>query len=111
MTNIVLEYNNNNKIEKVTVNGHANFSNSDDIVCAGISALTQTAILGLIKVVGLDINYVIEDGFLSFTVPQNLSYEDNIKVDAIIQTMKEGILDIQSGYKKFVNLEEKYNVY
>lgn len=111
MTNIELVYNDNNKIEKVTVKGHANFSNGDDIVCASVSTLTQTAILGLVKVVGLDINYEVEDGFLTFDIPQNLSYEDALMVDAIMQTMKEGLLDIQSGYKKFVKLEEIYNVY
>lgn len=111
MTNIELIYNDNNKIEKVTVNGHANYSNGDDIVCASVSTLTQTAILGLVKVVGLDINYDVEDGFLTFDIPQNLSYEDGIMVDAIMQTMKEGLLDLESGYKKFVKLEEKYNVY
>ncbi len=111
MTNIELIYNDNNKIEKVTVNGHANYSNGDDIVCASVSTLTQTAILGLVKVVGLDINYDVEDGFLTFDIPQDLSYEDGIMVDAIMQTMKEGLLDLESGYKKFVKLEEKYNVY
>lgn len=111
MTNIELIYNDNNKIEKVTVNGHANYSSGDDIVCASVSTLTQTAILGLVKVVGLDINYDVEDGFLTFDIPQNLSYEDGIMVDAIMQTMKEGLLDLESGYKKFVKLEEKYNVY
>ena len=111
MTNIELIYNDNNKIEKVTVSGHANYSMDNDIVCASVSTLTQTAILGLVKVVGLDINYDVEDGFLTFDIPQDLSYEDGIMVDAIMQTMKEGLLDLESGYKKFVKLEEKYNVY
>lgn len=111
MTNIELYYNENNNISKVLVSGHAGFKDSDDIVCASISAITQTALLGLIKVVGLDINYEVEDGYLSFQVPNNLEAEDQIKVEAIVQTMKEGLLDIQSGYKKFVKLEEIYNVY
>lgn len=111
MTNIELFYNENNKIKKVIVNGHANYSNNDDIVCASISCLTQTAILGLVKVVGLNINYKIKEAYLTFDVPQNLSYEDELKVDAILKTLREGLLDIQSGYKKFVKLEEKYNVY
>lgn len=111
MTNIELYYNDDNKICKVLVSGHAGFKDSDDIVCASISAITQTALLGLIKVVGIDIDYEIEDGFLSFQIPENLELEDEIKVDVIVQTMKEGLLDIESGYKKFVRLEEIYNVY
>ncbi len=111
MTNIELYYNDDNKISKVLVSGHAGYKNSDDIVCASISAITQTALLGLIKVVGLDIDYEVEDGYLCFVIGQDLSSEDQIKVDAIVQTMKEGLLDIQSGYKKFVKLEEIYDVY
>ncbi len=111
MTTVELYYNDNNKIGKVLVSGHAGFKDSDDIVCASISAITQTALLGLIKVVGLEIDYEVEDGYLCFLIPQNLETEDQIKVDAIVQTMKEGLLDVQSGYKKFVKLEEIYNVY
>ena len=111
MTRIELFYNDNNKVEKVIVSGHANYKENDDIVCASLSSITQTAILGLINVVGINIDYVVEDGYLSFEVPQNLSYENEIKVDAIVQTLREGLLDIESGYKKFVKLEEKYNVY
>lgn len=111
MTNIELYYNDDNKIGKVLVSGHAGFKDSDDIVCASISAITQTALLGLIKVACIDVDYEVEDGYLCFSIPNNLSEDDQTKVDAIVQTMKEGLLDIQSGYKKFVKLEEIYNVY
>ena len=112
MTLVEFFYNENDKIEKVTAKGHSNYSvEGEDIVCASVSTLLQTALLGLIKVVGLDIDYEIEDGFLTFDIPRDLSYEDDLKVEVIIQTLKEGILDIESGYEKFVKMEEKYNVY
>ena len=111
MTNIELFYNDNNKIVKVKASGHSNYKENDDIVCASISSITQTALLGLLNVVCLDIDYTVEDGYLVFEIPTNLSYEEEIKVEAILNTMKEGLLDIQSGYKKFVKLEEKYDVY
>lgn len=111
MTNIELFYNDDDKIVKVIVSGHANYKENDDIVCASISSITQTALLGLLNVVCLEIDYTVEDGYLSFDVPENLTFEDDLKVEAILNTMKEGLQDIQSGYKKFVKLEEKYNVY
>lgn len=111
MTNIEIYYNENSKIQKVIVSGHSNYAEKDDIVCASISSITQTALLGLLNVVCLEIDYVVEDGYLSFEVPDNLDYENQIRVDAILSTMKEGLIDIESGYKKFVKLEEKYNVY
>ena len=111
MTKVELIYNENNKIQRVIAKGHANFREENDIICASVSSITQTALLGLIKVVGLDINYVVDDGYLSFEIPEILDEEDALKVDVILDTMKEGINDIVSGYGKFVNLEEKYNVY
>ncbi|MBE5746232.1 MAG: ribosomal-processing cysteine protease Prp [Clostridiales bacterium] len=111
MTIIELYYNEDKKICKVKASGHSNFKSGDDIVCASVSSITQTALLGLINVVNLAIDYVVEDGFLSFEIPDNLTYEEDLKVDAILSTMREGLLDIQSGYSKFVKLEEKYNVY
>ena len=111
MTNIELFYNENQKLCKVVASGHANYKENDDIICASVSSITQTALLGLINVVNLAIDYVVEDGYLSFEIPENLTYEEELKVDAILSTMREGLLDIQSGYGKFVKLEEKYNVY
>ena len=111
MTVIELFYNENQKIIKVTANGHSNYKDNDDIVCASVSSITQTALLGLLNVVNLAVDYVVEDGFLSFEVPDNLTYEEDLKVEAILSTMREGLLDIESGYSKFVKLEEKYDVY
>lgn len=111
MTLIELFYNENQKICKVRAKGHSNYKDNDDIVCASVSSITQTALLGLLNVVNLAVDYVVEDGFLSFEVPENLTYEEDLKVDAILSTMREGLIDIQSGYSKFVKLEEKYDVY
>lgn len=111
MTVVEIIYNGNNKIERVTATGHANYSEGEDIVCASVSTLLQTALLGLLKVVNLDIEYEIDDGYLTFEIPQDLSYEEDQKVEVILQTLREGLLDIESGYKKFVKMEEKYNVY
>ena len=111
MTVVEIIYNGNNKIERVTATGHANYSEGEDIVCASVSTLWQTALLGLLKVVNLDIEYEIDDGYLTFEIPQDLSYEEDQKVEVILQTLREGLLDIESGYKKFVKMEEKYNVY
>lgn len=111
MTVVEIIYNENNKIERVTATGHANYSEGEDIVCSSVSTLLQTALLGLLKVVNLDIEYEIDDGYLTFEIPQDLSYEEDQKVEVILQTLREGLLDIESGYKKFVKMEEKYNVY
>ncbi len=111
MTNIELYYNEDNKICKVKVFGHAGYKDSDDIVCASISAITQTALLGLLNVACIDVDYEVEDGYLMFELPSDLDDFDQTRVDAIVQTMREGLSDIESGYKNFVKMEEIYNVY
>ena len=54
-----------------TVEGHADFKpKGEDIVCAAVSVLTQTALLGLGKYIP-DTDYTIDDtGYLTCTLPE-----------------------------------------
>lgn len=97
----------NNHINFVEVKGHANYSSfGNDIVCASVSSVVQTALLGILNVVNLKIPFEKQDGFLSFQIPNNLAEVQIVKVDAILNTMTEGLKDIQEGFKKFVKMEE-----
>lgn len=97
----------NNHINYVEVKGHANYSSyGSDIVCASVSSVVQTALLGILNVVNLKIPFIKEEGFLSFEIPSNLTKEQIIMTDAILNTMTEGLKDIQQGFKKFVKMEE-----
>lgn len=97
----------NNHITFVEVKGHANYASSgNDIVCASVSSVVQTALLGILNVSNLKIPFDRKDGYLSFEIPTNLTKEQNIVVDAILNTMSEGLKDIQNGFKKFVKMEE-----
>ena len=98
----------NNHINYVEVKGHANYSNSEngDIVCASVSSVVQTALLGLLNVVKLDIPFKRSNGYLSFEIPSDLTKEQYIMIDAILNTMVEGLKDIQESFKKFVKMEE-----
>ena len=55
------------KVKELKVTGHADYSEyGSDIVCSAVSALTQTALLGLLNVAQLDIEYSINEGFKLF---------------------------------------------
>ena len=97
----------NEFIKSILVKGHANYSNGEDIVCAAVSSVVQTALLGLNNVLNLNIDFVRKDGYLSFKIPEKLNEEKQIHCEVILKTMLEGLKDIQNGYQKFVKVEEK----
>lgn len=102
----------NNHIVGVTCDGHTGFGvYGEDIVCASLSSVVQTAVLGLLAVAKVDINLERDDkrGFIKFNVPDNLSEQTQVKVDAILDTMALGISDLNEGFSDFIELEVKNN--
>lgn len=96
-------------IRTVTVEGHSGYAHSGrDIVCAGVSAIVQTALLGLLKVSESDVKYKIDEvkGLLSFTVPSAKDEEERIKQEAITETMVLGVKDLADAYEAFIKVED-----
>ena len=51
---------------KLTVSGHAGYApKGQDIVCAAVSSLTLTLILGLTQVAGVELKSMEESGYIS----------------------------------------------
>lgn len=100
----------NNKIFCVECDGHTNYGEKgEDIVCAALSSVVQTALLGLLVVasVNVDIARNDEDGYLKFSLPQNLNSTEADKCEVILQTMLCGISDLHTGFSDFIELEVK----
>ena len=73
-----------NKIVKYSIEGHANYADhGKDIVCASISILGQTAILALHELLSIDVAYEIKDGWLYCQLPNNLSEDIREKANII----------------------------
>ena len=74
------------------VAGHSGTAaHGQDIVCAGVSSLTQTALLGLEKHLHRDMDYSVASGELKMRLkgaPDDLT-------EAILQTMLLGLMEIQ----------------
>lgn len=97
-------------IREVECDGHTFYGEKgEDIVCAALSSVVQTTVLGLMSVVRIDVDLKRDDkkGYLKFSVPENLSYEEQIKADAILDTMLLGIADLNEGFSDFIELEVK----
>lgn len=89
------------------IKGHSGYAEEGrDLVCAAVSAVSQTALLGLLKVCGINVNYEVRDGYLKAVLPEGISEDKRQKAEVILLTMREGLKDIADGYPRFVKLEE-----
>ncbi|MCL2756260.1 MAG: ribosomal-processing cysteine protease Prp [Firmicutes bacterium] len=87
-----------------SIRGHANFGNhGQDVVCAAISAIAQTAVLGLIEVAKISPDIDKSDGWLSVVIFEN---EQRLDIRAILDTMVTGIRNIATQYPKHIKIEE-----
>ena len=74
--------------------GHTGYAGSgEDIVCAAVSALTQTAYLGLAEYVGSGVSAAQSDGALRVKLPKGLSEEQLERAELILGTMLLGLGD------------------
>ena len=107
MTDIKLTRKNNSIVE-VEASGHTGYGEQgEDIVCAGISTLLQSSLLGLLQVAKVNVKYRIdvETGKLKFTLPQNLTEQERHDADVILNTLLCGLQDFYTEYSDFINLE------
>ncbi len=107
MTDIVIAKR-DNSIVLVESIGHTGYAEEGyDIVCAAVSSVLQTALLGLLNVAGIDVPYERKDGYLKFEIPSGVDGEKRAKADIILDTMLEGIKDLSQGLSQYIKLEVK----
>lgn len=98
------------KIVRVEAKGHAGFAkHGKDIVCSAVSAIIQTALIGLINFSSCKVSYEKNDenGYLRFIVPEPLTETEGIRQQTILKTMLLGLQDIERGYKAYLKTEVK----
>ncbi len=92
--------------------GHSGYADSGyDIVCAAISALTQTCELGLSEVAGIAVNVKRDDdaGKYEVRLPDKVDEASMLKAQTIFETLLIGLKSIESSYPEFlrVNANER----
>lgn len=93
-------------VTRLTVTGHAGYADEGkDIVCAAVSAIAQTAVLGL-RAFGVNPKVKTKNGFLDVSVSVPEERESYLAAKAIFETAILGLKDIHEGYPAFVGLEE-----
>ena len=110
----IIFYKKNNKYVGFECSGHAHFADyGNDVICASVSSITQTACLGFLKVLKLKVNMVKDDnkGYLKLVTPKCLSEEDEKSCNLILNVAFVALKDLESGYSKHIKIEEKSYVY
>lgn len=106
MTSVKIERENGH-ITKVECDGHTDYGEEgEDIVCAALSSVVQTAVLGLMSVVGINVELKRDDvrGYLYLKLPGLLGQQRH-DADIILDTMLCGVADLHEGFSKFIKLE------
>jgi uncharacterized protein len=104
----VLIYEKNDQITGFKVTGHANFGpHGEDLVCAAVSVLTQSAIIGLHQYVGLTFKVEVESGKINCILPEEMEDLHKIQAQAILNTMVLGLETIKEDYSKHIRIEKR----
>lgn len=93
---------------KIICDGHTDFGvYGEDIVCAALSSIVQTAALGMLGVAGANvkINRDEKKGYFELEIPEGLSETCSHDVQIIFATMMCGISDLHSQYSDFIEME------
>ena len=107
MITINIKRNDKNEIVKFSLEGHAGFAKSgNDIVCAAVSAITNMIIIGFEKLNIVPDFEKNDGGSVSFDIPNDLSKEQNSKIQYLLECMTEEFMDIQKNYGKHVKVNE-----
>ncbi|ERT57235.1 uncharacterized protein YsxB (DUF464 family) [Peptoniphilus koenoeneniae] len=106
MTEIVF-FSSNNIFLGFEAKGHAYADNdSEEIVCAGISALTQTFYFSLLELLNFDESDIYDkqtDGYLMIRVNRKLA--DNEKVQLLFNSLKLGLDLIRMQFSENLKIE------
>ena len=97
-------------IISIVCDGHTGYGiEGEDIVCAALSSVVQTALLGLLTIAKVNVVYKVDEaqGYLEILLPQNLSKDERHDCDVILNTMLCGVSDLREGFSDFINLEVK----
>lgn len=98
----------------VECKGHTEYGEEGfDIVCASLSSIVQTAVLGLMQVAKIAVEYEVDEkvGYLKVTLPEVLNDTEVHDSQIIFKTLLLGASDLYEGFSDYINLEVIDNVH
>jgi uncharacterized protein YsxB (DUF464 family) len=109
MINITIYRNESGLIQSFSMSGHALFANhGQDIVCAGASAVSFGSINAVHELTGI-IPHIEQgkDGFLSCTIPDNISEAIQEKIQLLLEGMVISLQTIEEQYGEHIKITFK----
>ncbi|HBT20419.1 MAG TPA: ribosomal-processing cysteine protease Prp [Peptococcaceae bacterium] len=92
-------------IRGFSIKGHAEYAEyGRDIVCAAVSAVSQTAVIGLQKLLGKKPEVFQEKGKLVCMLPKDLDGEERKIGEVVFKTMYYGLEAIKNEYEGYLSL-------
>ncbi|WNQ12981.1 ribosomal-processing cysteine protease Prp [Paenibacillus aurantius] len=89
------------------VEGHARYADpGQDIVCAGVSAVTVGTVNAVEKLTGVEMPSKMKNGFLQASVPGNLKEDQQAQVQLLLESMIVMLHSIEESYGKYIALED-----
>jgi len=105
MINVEFLLDSADNITGFSIEGHAEYAEyGRDIVCAAVSAVSQTAVIGLQKLLKGKPKVVQEKGRLILRLPEDLSFEQRQIGNAVLKTMYWGLEAVKNEYKGYIKL-------
>ncbi len=96
------------RIAGFSAKGHTGFAEAgEDIVCSAVSAVTQTAVLGVTEVLKLPAAVETGEGKLSCMLEAGLGEADRNKAELIFETMAVGLNSIADSYGDYLKIIER----
>ena len=97
------------EISGFRIQGHAQAApHGEDMVCAGVSAVAQAALLGLDAFLPGGFGWEIKkDGFMECFLHKNLTAEEQKASGIILETMMRGLRSIQESYGEYVSVMDR----
>lgn len=98
------------KLVGAEVSGHVDMASEGemyDVLCAAISSVIQTAVLGIMRVALINADVKIDDktGYLSVMIPAKVSEREAHDADIILRTAYLGLSDLSEEYSDYITVE------
>lgn len=86
--------------------GHAEYAQAGrDIVCSAISALSQTAVIGLTEVAKIPADYTVEEsGRLYCRLQDDINPQQSEKASLLMETLKAGVESVKQSYPGYLKI-------
>lgn len=105
MVKVVINKNRSGDIYAFCAHGHAGGEYGTDIHCAAISAILQTAVIGLCDYAGIKAEVSVEDGYLECEISPQDAHSESAR--AITETMLLGLKAFRTENKRHIKLIEE----